>query len=329
MSASVVVRGTSGAPVFYSAEQAHALLDSLAERHGLDFEGEAPEWLLLGERLILEVLAPGHGDAGQVSECFVTHRLSYETPAQEREAILQLRAVLADLLGLAAEVGGELHASDDDMLLREGDLDWYAGLTDDATAVEAVPARPAAEFLGVDFHELTKEQAQDLMDRWLADEPARLAWLADRVAAAKGRLRDRGEVVLDRSPDSLVPLWRRVRKQLRWRGPDEEFDPARLPLWANSSPGYNHPRFSDDTLWLIDAVARYWAAVLCDQTSDRWVLGRSRVPGYVDQNMPILEKYDGSPVVPMVVIASLELKRDERAGDNELRRLLERAVART
>ena len=182
--------------------------------------------------------------------------------------------------------------------------------------------------MGFDFDELTKEQAQELMDRWLADEPARLAWLADRVAAAKGRLRDRGDVVLDRSPDSLVPLWRRVRNQLRWRGPDEEFDPARLPVWANSSPAYNYPRFSDDTLWLIDAVARYWAGVLCQATGDRWVLGRSRVPGYVDQNKPILEKYDGSPVVPVIVNADIELSRDNRASDDRLRQLLERAVAR-
>lgn len=183
------------------------------------------------------------------------------------------------------------------------------------------------EFLGIDFHELTKDRAQDLMDRWLADEPARLAWLADRVAAAKGRLVDRADVVLDLSPDSLVPLWRRVRKQLRWRSPGEMFDPARLPVWANSSPGYNHSRFSDDTLWLVDAVARYWATVLSRATGDRWILGRSRVPGYVDQNMPILEKYDGSPVVPMVVNASIDLKHDRRAGDHELRRLFDFVVA--
>lgn len=322
MSASVMVRADpSGPPVFAGADQAHAWLGSLAERHGLDCEGEDTEWLLFGERLILEVLAFGQGESGKVSECSVTHRLSYDDPAQERKASLQLRGVLADLLALAEEVGGELHASDDDMRLLEDDLDWYAGLTDAAAATPDQRVHPHAEFLGIDFHELTKEQAQDLMDRWLADEPARLAWLADRVSAGKGRLFDRADVVLDRSPDSLVSLWRRVRKQLRWRGPDDVFDPARLPVWANSSPAHNHPRFSDDTLWLLDAVARYWAAVLCQATGDRWILGRERVPGYIDQNKPILKRDNASPVRLITIQAAIELDRDERAGDQALRRL--------
>lgn len=63
MSANVEVRAAqSGKPVFDSNDEANTWLSILAERHGLDREGEDTEWLLFGERLILEVLAPGRGD---------------------------------------------------------------------------------------------------------------------------------------------------------------------------------------------------------------------------------------------------------------------------
>lgn len=133
-------------------------------------------------------------------------------------------------------------------------------------------------------------------------------------------------MTLDRSPDSLFSLWRWARPRLRWRTQDEGFAPDQLPLWVDPDAGMGVEQFSDDALWLIDAVARYWAVVWCEATGDRWMLHRSRIRGDVDRNRPVLERYRGSTITPVQVSAGRSLRRDPAASDRDLRSLFDQAL---
>jgi hypothetical protein len=242
-----------------------------------------------------------------------TYLFAYDNLEDELGARMLCRRWLWELDRLARRVGGVLHLGPG--LRAAGgpdDLDEFSGLT----AIARVPLRatlPPGTFLGIDFPSLSKDEAQRLMDQWLADEPRQLAWLAEQVGS---------EVELDRSPESLVGLWRWARQRLRWRPRGEAFDPARLPMWAHVPAATDYDDFSNDTLWLLDAVGRYWTVVWREQTHDRWILLRSKIRGHQHQNRPILERY-GYPHVGNTVIAEWSLRGDPRASDRDLLDTLE------
>lgn len=87
-------------------------------------------------------------------------------------------------------------------------------------------------------------------------------------------------------------------------------------------------QFSDGTLWLTDAIARYWAAVWCQATGDEWVLHRSRIRGDSDRNRPVLKRHRGNPITPTGTCALRSLKNSPRASDQELRELFDLHLAR-
>ncbi|MFI7601033.1 hypothetical protein [Actinoplanes sp. NPDC049681] len=124
----------------------------------------------------------------------------------------------------------------------------------------------------------------------------------------------------------LPPLWAWARVRVAWRHAGEAVDESRLPTWFPDPRGIGFERFSDETIWLIDAIARYWAEVLLagGPPDVRWGTGRSRVTGYLDQNVPVLLGF-GDDLPPIRIIgstASNALEGDERDGRlEELHRL--------
>src|SRR4051812_25346940 len=130
-----------------------------------------------------------------------------------------------------------------------------------------------------DFPAMTRAEARAFLQHWLGEGPTRLDWLR-RTAAANG-----GPAHLDGTGISLGPLGAWARTQLAWRAPAEPAGGASLPAWFPNPIGIGFERFSDETIWLIDAVARYWAEVLLTEgpAAVRWGTGHSRVKGYLDQ----------------------------------------------
>lgn len=233
--------------------------------------------------------------------------VTYRDVEEELAARRLFRLFLDDLAEFGQDVGGMVAVGDPLRVPDDDGLYEFVGMTRIARRRFILPDNVTAK---VDYAALSAQQAQDLMDQWLADGPARLAWLADQTGE---------EVDLDRSPESLVALWRWARPRLRWREQTDGFDADRVPIWVDPRDGHALDQFSDHTLWLIDAIGRYWAAVWCEETGDRWVLHRSRIRGDVNRNRPVLERWGGNPLVPTATNAWRSLRHDPRASDDQLR----------
>ncbi|MEV4706223.1 hypothetical protein [Actinoplanes sp. NPDC049316] len=164
-----------------------------------------------------------------------------------------------------------------------------------------------------DFQAMTKAEARAFLQHWLEEGPARLEWLR-QTAATTG-----GPAHLDGSGTSLGPLWAWARTLLAWRDADvEPVGSGPLPAWFPNPIGIGFERFSDQTIWLVDAIARYWAQALITArpSSVQWGTGYSRVKGYIDQNCPVLLGF-GDDLPPIRIIGSItsnSLEGDERDG---------------
>ncbi|MEV6598888.1 hypothetical protein AB0M36_18815 [Actinoplanes sp. NPDC051346] len=168
-----------------------------------------------------------------------------------------------------------------------------------------------------DFHAMTKAEARAFLQSWLEEGPGRLDWLR-QAAATSG-----GPDELDGTGSSLGPLWTWARTRLAWREPGEPVDEEALPAWFPEPRGVGFERFSDATIWLIDAIARYWAQVLLAEgpSKARWGTGHSRVKGYLDQNHPVLLGFVND-LPPISIIGSLVSQAlNGTAGDNRLEEL--------
>lgn len=158
----------------------------------------------------------------------------------------------------------------------------------------------------VDFQAMTKTEAEAFLQRWLGEGPGRLAWLRETVASSGGPAH------LDGTGTSLGPLWAWARTHFAWRNPDQPVDQGRLPAWFHHPSGVGYNRFDDHTLWLIDAIARYWADVLITAGAPglRWGVGHSRIKGYADQNQPVLLGLPDplNPINTTAVLAARSLK---------------------
>ncbi|TIC87461.1 hypothetical protein E8D34_10065 [Nocardioides sp. GY 10113] len=152
-----------------------------------------------------------------------------------------------------------------------------------------------------DFVAMTRTEARSYLERFLAETPDRLAWLADLSAGAGGpKASD-----LDFSVESVDALWEWAVPRLAWRtgyqpptsaadvrprfNPNYLEGPAELPSWFRHPSGVGLARFSADTLWLIDALARYVGevAIRCIPGS-RWASGSTRPKGNMVANQPVL-----------------------------------------
>ncbi len=113
-----------------------------------------------------------------------------------------------------------------------------------------------------------------------AADQARLQRWVDSLPVAVAEL-ERGAGPLDFSRDSLLPVWEYALSRIAGRDVDprarrEDLPP--LPEWTEV-PGRDGvwSAFSIDTLWLIDAVARYYAECLLQALPEfRWAVYEDR-----------------------------------------------------
>ena len=192
--------------------------------------------------------------------------------------------------------------------------------------------RNAVEHLEKLWPDLSREEAEAYLEQFLREHPERLERLVQTCESTGGPSVEE----LDYSPSSLVPLWHWVRERLSW---NEAYEPpavlgdppvhiptredlpppGEIPSWAGAHPR-EAARFSPETLWLIDMVARYFADVLSRANPDaEWHVGHSRIKGYVEQNRPVLSWAGGdlNPVNLIMVLVSRELRGDPGAREGE------------
>lgn len=171
----------------------------------------------------------------------------------------------------------------------------------------------------VEFVSMSKLEAEEYFQRFMAEMPACERRLADTPSATGGP----SPQSLDHAPESLGRLWERAATRLAWRegyeppalgfpGPridTEDLEPAdRLPSWFHHPSGVGYARFSPETLWLIDGLGRYAGNTLVETVpGTRWKAGHARTKGYMFQNQPVVAGL-GEEIMPIQVCAVLATK---------------------
>lgn len=129
------------------------------------------------------------------------------------------------------------------------------------------------------YDELTAEAAQDHLTRYVATLPRRLDWLRANAEVAG--------VVLDATPESLVPLWTWALRH----EPDLDAprDGADLPTWLQYDEGFC-ARWGPWLLALVDGLVAYLAEVFSARYPETtWVVGSAPAAvNSIDQNRPVL-----------------------------------------
>lgn len=167
--------------------------------------------------------------------------------------------------------------------------------------------------------ELGRGEAAAYLETFVAEQKARRARLREVI----GRDGDVDVAELDASMESLPTLWAWTRPRLAFHpdyDPDavpptilgeDDLPPLEdLPTWVGGDVR-DAARFTPDTLWLIDMVAREFAAVLQGVNADaRWRVGHARRAGYIDQNRPVLRwgAGDCNPLRLVTTAVSRELQ---------------------
>ena len=130
------------------------------------------------------------------------------------------------------------------------------------------------------FNQLPHAQAEALAMQWLASEPARLEWLSRRFPST----------VLDYSDASMRALLRESNEQFELA---EAPGSGALPLWCEDDHYSGYRRLSDDSLWLVDALALYLGDLLIsrDPIMLRWGVHCSDKVGYQWHHHPCVVGY--------------------------------------
>lgn len=120
------------------------------------------------------------------------------------------------------------------------------------------------------FDKLTQKNARAYFNLYLSEKDAALAELASECKDDNGRM-----VVLDKSPQSLVGVWRWTRGQLLKCISAPEDDSAKMPVWYGPmilhNPHMTETRFSVLEASLIGKLAYYKGEVLLNTIpGTRW-----------------------------------------------------------
>lgn len=130
------------------------------------------------------------------------------------------------------------------------------------------------------FNQLPHAQAEALALQWVASGPARLEWLGRRFPATE----------LDYSDASMRALLRESNEQFELA---EAPGADTLPVWCEDDhySGYRH--LSDDSLWLVDALALYLGDLLIsrDPITLRWGVYCSNKVGHQWHHHPCVVGY--------------------------------------
>lgn len=175
------------------------------------------------------------------------------------------------------------------------------------------------------YVDMTLTEAKALLATFVSNTPQRLDQLRQRSAASGGPSPED----LDLGPASLDRLWAWATPQFAWRDgydppPDHEPGPRhparplepddQLPEWFDPR-ALDWWRFSADTLWLIDGLARYLAeSVIAHVPTAHWTVGRARTRSYAFQNHIVMDGIPfGDQVEPMwsvTILVSRALQPD-------------------
>lgn len=106
----------------------------------------------------------------------------------------------------------------------------------------------------IDFSTLSRQQAEDYCERYVAAIPDQVAWLRGEVARTGGPVG-----ALDAGPDGLEPLHLWLMERIQDHDGQVEGRRGR-PGWYD--PDRPNPYLSDGSLWLIDAVGCHLATLV-------------------------------------------------------------------
>lgn len=124
---------------------------------------------------------------------------------------------------------------------------------------------------------LSPAEAEAALEEFVAERAPALRMLQDQVGS---------DVVLDRTVESLVPLWRWMTPRLTKAS--GEHDTGRRPTWSRYGLGSSEV-LSDECLPLVDGLVSYVARVVQTRFPQvGWVLDTDPHPRYLDQNKPAL-----------------------------------------
>lgn len=139
------------------------------------------------------------------------------------------------------------------------------------------------------YADLTEQQAASALTEFLAERPAALRHLEHAVG---------DDVELDRSVESLGPLWVWVTSRLRL-GP-----PGRQPSWSRLGPGSDE-RLDEASLQLLDGVISYVITIVTDAVPEAtWDVATDPHPRFLHRNHPML-KVGAWEQVPAVTVGNL------------------------
>lgn len=172
------------------------------------------------------------------------------------------------------------------------------------------------------FATMTKPEARAYMERFLGEMPVCLERLTALAVSSGGP----GGRELDYTPQSLDLLYAWAAPRFGWRPnyqapafrgdsgtrliTDDLEAPEDLPSWVQHPSGHGFDRFSAETLWLIDGLARYLGeTVISCVPGTRWASGATRPKGNMVANQPILAGLsdEESPIFACTGLASRRL----------------------
>lgn len=181
----------------------------------------------------------------------------------------------------------------------------------------------------VEFVNMSKAEAAAYLGQFLDEMPAAMERLRHECSATNGPAPDS----LDGTPSSLAELWRWAVPRMSWREgyvPPPLGQPGRrltaadlepadeLPSWFHHPSAAGYERFSADSLWLLDGLARYLGeAVVAAVPGARWSVGSARRKGYMFQNQPVVGGLAGdeqSPLHTCGVLLGRALRAEPVAG---------------
>ena len=184
-----------------------------------------------------------------------------------------------------------------------------------------------------DYLDLSKNEAAAALQEFLDERAPALARLRERLVADGQDT----AVLLDGTPESLVPLWRWLLSRLTLVDAPGATDPASVPREAWPSwERYTIEKertLSLESVTLLDGLVSYLAAVVRDRAPlARWEIARDRHKRYAYNNHPVLvsgtgEDHNFLPGLP-AVSARAALRGTRESPDDAMaayaRRLIDR-----
>lgn len=158
----------------------------------------------------------------------------------------------------------------------------------------------------INYREMTPAQAAGALQEYLDERGPALVRLRERLVADG----QDPAVVLDGTPESLVPLWRWMLSRFTRLDASGATDPAsvppeELPSWERYLPG-KEPTLSLESLKLMDGLVSYLAEVVQERAPlARWDFASHRVKGYLLNKHPVLvsgagEVHNFLPMIPLI-----------------------------